>query len=100
MAAKPTIFSLYLFTYSANLLLTLSLDPGPGTLAARLVMSIPHGPNVEHTLSLSDGTELKAVERRDRAITPAPNQTQLFVSLDVTKLHAFPANEEEVEPNP
>lgn len=79
--------------------LTLSLDPSAGSLRATLLMSIPQGPNVSHSLALSDGTELKAVERRDTAISPGPGECQVFVMLDARKLHAFPATEESVETN-
>jgi putative spermidine/putrescine transport system ATP-binding protein len=77
--------------------LTLSVEPSKGALAADLVMSLPHGPNVIHSLALSDGTELKTVEPRDRAVITSPGRKQVFVMLDAKKLHAFPAGEDEVE---
>jgi putative spermidine/putrescine transport system ATP-binding protein len=77
--------------------LTLSTEPSKDALAAELLMSLPHGPNVIHSLALSDGTELKTVEPRDRAVITSPGRTQVFVTLDAKKLHAFPADEEDVE---
>jgi putative spermidine/putrescine transport system ATP-binding protein len=77
--------------------LTLSTEPSKDALAAELLMSLPHGPNVIHSLALSDGTELKTVEPRDRAVITGPGRRQVFVTLDAKKLHAFPAGEEEAE---
>ena len=77
--------------------LTLSTEPSKDALAAALLMSLPHGPNVIHSLALSDGTELKTVEARDRAVVLGSGRNQVFVTLDAKKLHAFPAGEEEVE---
>ena len=73
--------------------LTLSVAPSPVSLKAELAMSIPHGPNVIHSLALADGTEIRVTEPRDRAGAADRDGTQLFVGLDVTKLHAFPAEE-------
>ncbi|MCB1550097.1 MAG: TOBE domain-containing protein [Hyphomicrobiaceae bacterium] len=73
--------------------LTLSAAPSPVSLKAELAMSIPHGPNVIHSLALADGTEIRVTEPRDRAGAGDRDGTQLFVGLDVTKLHAFPAEE-------
>lgn len=77
--------------------LTLSLEPSTGALRAVLLMSLPHGPNVIHSLALSDGTELKTVEPRDRAVIGGSSGKQVFVTLDANKLHAFPAAEEEAQ---
>ncbi|MDR3470364.1 MAG: ABC transporter ATP-binding protein [Devosia sp.] len=74
--------------------LTLSPQPVAGSVRATLFMSIPHGPNVLHSLALSDGTELRAIEQRDRAVTLGPGERPVFVALDANKLHAFPATEE------
>jgi hypothetical protein len=60
-------------------------------------MSIPHGPNVIHSLALADGTEIRAVEPRNRAIATGSGAQQVFVRLDTNKLHAFPADEGESE---
>jgi putative spermidine/putrescine transport system ATP-binding protein len=76
--------------------LTLSACPVPGGLAATLLLSIPQGPDFVHSLTLSDGTELKALERRETAIAAGPGQEQRFVTLDLNKLHVFPTSEEEV----
>jgi putative spermidine/putrescine transport system ATP-binding protein len=77
--------------------LTLSLEPCKDALQAELLMSLPHGPNVIHSLALSDGTELKIVEPRDRAVIGSPGGKQVFVTLHAKKLHAFPAGEEETQ---
>lgn len=74
--------------------LSLSTQAVAGSVRATLFMSIPHGPNLLHSLALSDGTELRAIEPRDRAVTMGPGETQVFVTLDANKLHAFPATEE------
>lgn len=79
--------------------LALSAEPVPGSVKASLLMSIPHGPNVMHSLVLADGTELQALEKRDEAVSMRPGTNEVFVKLDTKKLHAFPANEEEVETN-
>jgi putative spermidine/putrescine transport system ATP-binding protein len=71
--------------------LTLSVEPLPVGLKGELAMSIPHGPNVIHSLTLADGTEIRVTEPRDRAVAVDRDAVQLFVGLDVTKLHAFPA---------
>ena len=70
----------------------LSSEPTANSLKAELVMSIPQGPSVLHTLNLMDGTEIRAIEFRDRAVAASGNQ--VFITLDATKLHAFPADEE------
>jgi putative spermidine/putrescine transport system ATP-binding protein len=73
---------------------TLTPEAGASSLGATLQMSIPHGPNVLHSLVLSDGTELKALQRRDAAISQAQGGGPLYLSLDAAKLHAFPASED------
>jgi len=71
--------------------LALTARPVVGAVAATLVMSIPHGPSIVHSLKLSDGTELRAVESRDRAVEPGAGTREVFMRLDARKLHAFPA---------
>jgi putative spermidine/putrescine transport system ATP-binding protein len=73
---------------------TLEVAPTPGSLRASLLMSIPNGPTVVHSLALSDGTELRAVERRTGLPASGPSDRSVFVTLDAAKLHAFPATEE------
>ena len=77
--------------------LTLSFEPSTDSLKAELLMSIPHGPNVIHSLALADGTEIRAIEPRDRAVATSSGANQVFVTLDANKLHAFPADEGEIE---
>lgn len=71
----------------------LSAAPVENGLKATLTMSIPHGPNVVRNLTLADGTDLRAVEPRARSVDQGPGSAQVFVTLDTTKLHAFPATE-------
>ena len=77
--------------------LTLSFEPSTDSLKAELLMSIPHGPNIIHSLALADGTEIRAIEPRDRAVARSSGANQVFVTLDANKLHAFPADEGEIE---
>jgi putative spermidine/putrescine transport system ATP-binding protein len=80
--------------------LKLSADTVPGGLEATLLFSIPQGPDVLHSLTLSDGTELKVLERRDRSVVPAAREGRLHVSLDMNRLHVFPAPENEIPHQP
>ena len=77
--------------------LTLSFEPSTGSLKAELLMSIPHGPNIIHSMVLADGTEIRAIEPRDRTAATRSGADQVFVTLDANKLHAFPAGEEETQ---
>jgi len=74
--------------------LKISDTPVADSLAATLRMSIPHGPNVVHSLTLSDGTELRAAEDRGGAAIAASDTREVFVTFDAEKLHAFPATED------
>ncbi|GAB4519505.1 MAG: ABC transporter ATP-binding protein [Roseibium sp.] len=72
---------------------TLSSTAAENSLKATLLMSIPHGPNVIHSLALQDGTEIKVVEARDKSQVTGPLSASVFVTFDVQKLHVFPATE-------
>jgi len=72
----------------------LSIEPSASSLKAELIMSIPHGPSVIHTLALADGTEIRAIEPRESAVAAGASGNQVFITLDVMKLHVFPAGEE------
>ena len=63
------------------------------TLRGRLLVSTPLGPDVIHSIGLTDGTEIKISEPRDRRQTPIASNSPLFIALDVTNLHVFPAGE-------
>jgi ABC-type Fe3+/spermidine/putrescine transport system ATPase subunit len=60
------------------------------TLVGKLLMSTPLGPNVIHSLQLSDGTEIKVVEPRDRRKTALEVSSTHLIELDVANLHFFP----------
>ena len=72
---------------------TLSREPSPGSLKAEVLMSIPQGPNVIHSLALQDGTEIKATEPRDRSAVNPSASGFVFVTPDTRKLHAFPGED-------
>ena len=63
------------------------------TLAGRLLISTPLGPNVIHSFELKDGTEIKISEPRDRRSAALDASVPHFVALDVMNLHVFPAGE-------
>lgn len=63
------------------------------TLAAKLLVSTPLGPNVIHSLELSDGTEIKVTEPRDLRKTALEGSSTHLIALDVKNLHFFPAVE-------
>ena len=68
-------------------------EPTDATLAGRLLVSTPLGPDVIHSIGLEDGTELKISEPRDRRRTAIEGSAPLFIALDVENLHVFPAGE-------
>jgi putative spermidine/putrescine transport system ATP-binding protein len=65
----------------------------PTSLAAKLLVSTPLGPNVIHSFELGDGTEIKVVEPRDRRLAPLVPSAPHFIALDAMNIHVFPAGE-------
>ncbi|MCB1486154.1 MAG: ABC transporter ATP-binding protein [Bauldia sp.] len=75
----------------------LGREPSPGGLKAEVLMSIPHGPNVIHSLTLQDGTEIKATEPRHGSVVDPADPGSVFATPDTKRLHVFP--EEDVQPD-
>ncbi|SHH00524.1 putative spermidine/putrescine transport system ATP-binding protein [Kaistia soli DSM 19436] len=67
--------------------------PSDFTLAGRLLVSTPLGPDVIRSIALADGTEIKLTEPRDLRRSPLESSAPLFIALDVVNLHVFPAGE-------
>ena len=68
-----------------------------GGLKAEVLMSIPHGPNVIHSLALQDGTEIKATEPRHGSVVDPADSGSVFATPDTKRLHVFP--EEDAQPD-
>ncbi|MDR3485630.1 MAG: ABC transporter ATP-binding protein, partial [Bradyrhizobium sp.] len=71
---------------------TVARTPSDQTLRADVLLSTPLGPDVIHSLKLSDGTELKAIEPRDRSSGASRGSGPCFITLDAMNVHVFPAD--------
>ena len=65
-------------------------DAGPGRLAARLIVSIPLGPQVIHELELADGTQIRCAQLRALAPENLRLGDAVFVAIDPARCHVFP----------
>ena len=65
-------------------------EAGPGRLAARLIVSIPLGPQVIHELELGDGTQLRCAQLRAQAPEGLRLGDPVFAAIDPERCHVFP----------
>jgi putative spermidine/putrescine transport system ATP-binding protein len=71
---------------------TTARTPSDRSLKADVLLTTPLGPDLIHSLVLSDGTELKTVEPRDRSSGASRGSGPCFITLDAMNLHVFPAD--------
>ena len=69
---------------------SLFAEAGPGRLPARLIVSIPLGPQVIHELELSDGTQIRCAQLRAQAPESLRLGDGVFVAIDPERCHVFP----------
>jgi putative spermidine/putrescine transport system ATP-binding protein len=65
-------------------------DAKPGTLEARLTISVPLGPSLVHDLELKDGTDIRATEMRGVASSHAVPGDHVHIEIDTDRCHVFP----------
>jgi len=66
-------------------------EAGDDRLAAQVSVAIALGPSLVHELTLSDGTEMRVSEMRGPNTRAGTSGEQLFVRIDTSRCHVFPA---------